>query len=50
MRVAVARHLAGRCAWLNIEQDMGVPGLRRSKRSYLPERMLPRYRLEPLLS
>jgi hypothetical protein len=29
---------------------MGVPGLRRSKRSYLPERMLPRYRLEPLLS
>jgi hypothetical protein len=50
MRVAVARHLAGRCAWLNIEQDMGVPGLRRSKRSYLPERMLSRYRLEPLFS
>jgi len=47
MRVSVARHLAGRCAWLNIEQDMGVPGLRRAKRSYLPERLLPRYRLAP---
>ena len=47
MRVSVARHLAGRCAWLNIEQDMGDPGLRRSKRSYLPERLLPRYRLTP---
>jgi hypothetical protein len=50
MRVAVARHLAGRCDWLNIEQDMGVSGLRRSKRSYLPERRLPRYRLESLFS
>ncbi len=47
MRVSVARHLTGRCAWLNIEQDMGLPGLRRSKRSYLPEMLLPRYRLEP---
>jgi len=47
MRVSVARHLAGRCAWLNIEQDMGDPGLRRSKRSYLPDRLLPRYRLTP---
>jgi hypothetical protein len=47
MRVTVARRLADRCAWLNIEQDMGAPGLRRSKRSYLPERLLPRYRLEP---
>ena len=47
MRASVARHLAGRCTWLNIEQDMGDPGLRRSKQSYLPERLLPRYRLTP---
>ncbi len=48
MRIAVARELADRCTWLNIEQDMGVPGLRRSKRSYLPATLLPRYRLDPL--
>lgn len=48
MRVGVAHHLAGRCTWMNLEQDMGNPGLRRSKRTYRPERLLPRYHLTPL--
>ena len=48
LRVGVAHHLSGRCTWMNLEQDMGNPGLRHSKRTYRPERMLPRYHLTPL--
>jgi hypothetical protein len=31
--------------WLNFEQDMGIPGLRRSKMSYRPAALLPKFRL-----
>jgi hypothetical protein len=31
--------------WLNFEQDMGIPGLRRSKQSYRPAALLPKFRL-----
>lgn len=34
--------------WLNFEQDMGLPGLRRSKRSYAPAALLAKRRLAPL--
>ena len=32
-------------AWLNFEQDMGLPGFRRSKRSYQPAALLPKWRV-----
>ncbi len=48
MRIGVARALVGRAQWINLEQDVGVPGLRRSKRSYCPDHLLNRYWLEPL--
>ena len=31
------------CRWVNWEQDLGLPGLRRSKESYQPVRMLKKY-------
>ncbi|MDD3117567.1 MAG: phosphatidylglycerol lysyltransferase domain-containing protein [Victivallales bacterium] len=42
-----AAHLRSRCRYLNREQDMGLPGLRRAKHSYDPEFMLQDYRLMP---
>lgn len=32
-------------AWLNFEQDMGLPGFRRSKQSYRPTELLPKWRV-----
>ncbi len=31
--------------WLNFEQDMGLPGFRRSKQSYQPAALLPKWRV-----
>ena len=31
--------------WLNFEQDLGNPGLARSKRAYVPARLQPKYRI-----
>ena len=47
IRIGAARALAGRAAWMNLEQDLGLPGLRRSKRAYGPDHLLPRFRLMP---
>lgn len=40
----------GRLSWINFEQDMGLPGFRRSKMSFQPHALLPklRVRLNPL--
>ncbi len=47
IRIGAARALAGRAAWMNLEQDLGLPGLRRSKRAYGPDHLLPRFKLIP---
>lgn len=38
-----ARHVQERYAFINREQDMGIPGLRRAKMSYLPDQLLTPY-------
>lgn len=48
IRVSLAQHLLQRAKWINLEQDLGNPGLRRSKASYMPEQLLPRYRLSKI--
>ena len=47
IRIGVARSLHGRAEWINLEQDVGSPGLRQAKRSYCPDLMLKRYILTP---
>jgi len=39
------RESGPRVAWLNFEQDLGIPGFRRSKMSYRPAALLSRLRL-----
>lgn len=44
LTIEVARKLhAHGCRWMNWEQDLGLEGLRQSKRSYHPVRMLKKY-------
>ncbi len=40
-----AKLLSGRCRYINREQDLGLPGLRKAKQSYAPALMLNRYAL-----
>lgn len=42
---ATAKHLGTRIKYINREQDMGIPGLRHTKRSYDPTIILKRYQL-----
>lgn len=44
---ATARFLEGKCTYINREQDLGLPGLRQAKLSYLPCKMLKDYTLIP---
>ncbi len=39
------RHFPRPVRWLNFEQDMGIAGFRRSKRSYQPSALLPKWRI-----
>ncbi|CAN5551720.1 DUF2156 domain-containing protein [soil metagenome] len=41
----LCRHFARPVQWLNFEQDMGLPGFRRSKRSYRPSALLGKWRV-----
>jgi hypothetical protein len=45
---AFEAHFSRPVAWLNFEQDMGLPGLRRSKMSYRPAALLSKFRLAPV--
>lgn len=42
-----AKYLTGKCAYINREQDLGIPGLRQAKQSYMPDRMLKDFLLIP---
>ena len=42
------RSLGRPVEWLNFEQDMGLPGFRRSKRSYGPAALIPKLRVRPV--
>lgn len=43
-----AKYLLDKCEFINREQDIGLPGLRKSKRSYDPDKILHAYRLCPM--
>jgi uncharacterized protein len=45
----IAEHLQEKCHYLNREQDLGLKGLRRAKRSYAPAFMYQRYELKTLI-
>lgn len=40
-----AKSLGCRYVHINLEQDLGDPGLHRAKQAYLPEKLIPKYRL-----
>lgn len=42
-----AKHLLNQCEFINREQDLGIPGLRHAKQSYMPILMLRDYYLIP---
>lgn len=42
-----AKYLTGKCEFINREQDLGIPGLRQAKQSYMPDRMLKDWLLIP---
>ena len=42
-----AKYLTGKCEYINREQDLGIPGLRQAKQSYMPDRMLKDFLLIP---
>lgn len=42
---AFATSLSPEVSWINLEQDLGLPGLEKSKSSYLPDHCLKKYRL-----
>ena len=42
-----AKFLIGKCSYINREQDLGIPGLRQAKQSYMPDLMLKDYLLVP---
>lgn len=44
---AYAADYCGDAEIINLEQDMGMEGLRKTKRSYQPDRMLHKYRIYP---
>ena len=46
MNQEFARRGAAGFKWINREQDLGIPGLRRAKRSYYPDHLVRKYRVK----
>jgi uncharacterized protein len=42
----LAQTLEVDCLWINLEQDLGIPGIRDTKRSYLPDRLGRKWRIQ----
>ena len=42
----IAQSIDENCLWINLEQDLGLPALRDSKRSYLPDHLLRKWRVQ----
>lgn len=42
----LAKSIEGRATWINLEQDLGIPSLRDSKHSYLPDQLLRKLRIK----
>ena len=42
-----AKELLGKCEYINREQDLGIPGLRQAKQSYIPDHMISDWYLIP---
>lgn len=47
IRIGLCRHVQSEARWINLEQDLGIPGLRTSKQSYLPHHQHARHCLHP---
>jgi len=45
INMKTAEYLLDKCEFINREQDLGVPGLRKAKKSYDPDAMLTNYEL-----
>ena len=44
----LARYCTGKAAYLNLEEDLGLPGLRENKMSYQPCALMEKYQARPL--
>lgn len=42
----LAQSLEGKCSWVNLEQDLGIPALRNSKLSYQPDLLVKKWRVK----
>ncbi len=42
----LAKQMEGSCAWMNLEQDLGIAALRHAKHSYLPDQLLRKWRIK----
>jgi hypothetical protein len=45
----LAHTVEGSCQWINIEQDLGLPAIRMAKRSYLPDALLRKWRMQLMI-
>ena len=43
----LAEHALADVDWINREQDLGEPGLRKAKQSYHPDHLVEKFRLSP---
>lgn len=41
----LGKSLEGSCSWINLEQDLGIPAIRKSKLSYQPDRLVKKWRV-----